>query len=182
MGYFLRYAFSVGLLIAAVAVNAQSKPGPKKLSWSDQFILDKQGKAFPMLDSFTTLNSKVYNFATSKRPAFVYISSESCLPCKFELPLYLEACKTYPAFDFVYFTTEEDSMAVLHKFGANAGLPNLYIISRPYGYFYDNQLFMNFPTKYFIDSKRKVETVQLGGYMVKEKVWEEWQPVLTHLQ
>jgi thiol-disulfide isomerase/thioredoxin len=164
---------------AALAVSAQA---PKKLSWSDQFILDKSGKAFPVQDSFVTLNGRVYNFTTSHRPAFVYISSESCLPCKFELPLYLEACKTYPGFDFVYFTTEEDSAAVLKKFGTEAGQPNLYIIARPYSYFYDNQLFMNFPTKYFIDSKRKVETVQLGGYMVKEKVLGEWQPVLTHLQ
>jgi thiol-disulfide isomerase/thioredoxin len=182
MRHLFRYIFGISFLTAAIAAGTHAQQPQKKLSWSDQFILDRSGKAFPIQDSFATLNGKVYNFRQSKRPAFVYISSESCLPCKFELPLYLDACKAYPGFDFVYFTTEEDSAAVLKKFGAQDKQPNLYIISRPYSYFYDNQLFMNFPTKYFIDSKRKVEIVQLGGYMVKEKVLDEWQPVLTHLQ
>jgi thiol-disulfide isomerase/thioredoxin len=155
---------------------------PKKLSWNDQFILDKSGKPFPVQDSFVTLNGKVYDFRKSIHPAFVYISSESCLPCKFELPLYMEACKQYPDFDFVYFTTDQDTMAVKNKFGKQFNIPNLYIVSRPYDYFYEHQLMLGFPTKYFINGKQKVETVQLGGYMVKEKVLEEWLPVLTHLQ
>ncbi len=179
MRYFLRYCFLTCLIACATATQAQQQ---KKLSWNDQFIIDKSGKAFPVQESFATLNGKVYDFANSKRPAFVYISSESCLPCKFELPLYLEACDERKDVDFVYFTTQEDSVAVLEKFGAQAGKPNLYIIARPYSWFYDNQLFLGFPTKYFINSKRKVETVQLGGYMVKEKVLGEWLPVLTRLQ
>ena len=61
-------------------------------------------------------------------------------------------------------------------------LPNLYIISRPYEYFYEQQLMLGFPTKYYVNSTGTVETVQLGGYMVEEKVFGEWQPVLSHLQ
>lgn len=179
MSYLFRYCLTAGLIALTCSAPAQQ---PKKLSWNDQFILDRSGKAFPIQEPFTTLNGKVYDFATSNRPAFVYISSESCLPCKFELPLYLEACEAHKEFDFVYFTTEEDSLSVLKKFGAQAGRPNLYIISKPYSYFYDNRLFLGFPTKYFIGSNRKVTMVQLGGYMVKEKVLDEWQPVLTHLQ
>lgn len=167
------------LFWVSASLFAQS---PKKLSWNDQFILDKSGKPFPVQDSFLALNGKVYDFRKNSRPAFVYISSESCLPCKFELPLYVETCKQYQGFDFVYFTTDPDTMAVKHKFGEQAGMSNLYIVCRPYEYFYEHQLMLGFPTKYFINSKQRVETVQLGGYMVKEKVLEEWLPVLTHLQ
>lgn len=154
----------------------------KKLSWNDQFIVDKSGKGFPVQDTFATLNAKVYDFKQGKRPAFVYISSESCLPCKFELPLYQEACDRYPEVDFVYFTTDPDTAAVKHKFGDGLNRPNLYVISRSYDYFYEHQLFLGFPTKYYIDSSHKVVTVQLGGWMDKDKVWGEWLPVLTHLQ
>lgn len=177
----MKYGFLFYLLLALLYTAPVAAQQPKKLSWNDQFILDKSGKPFPVQEAFATLNGRVYDFTKSSRPAFVYISSESCLPCKFELPLYLEACATYTDFDFVYFTTDPDTMAVKKKFGDQAGMPNLYIISRPYDYFYDHQLFLGFPTKYFISSAQKVETVQLGGYMVKEKVLEEWIPVLTRL-
>lgn len=174
-----RFVLNILLLIACATAGAQQQ---KKLSWNDQFILDKSGKAFPVQDSFGTLHAKGYDFSKAVRPAFVYISSESCLPCKFELPLYIEACKQYPAFDFVYFTTDPDTAAVEKKFGDDINLPNLYIVCKPYDYFYANQLMLGFPTKYFVDSKQRVKAVQLGGYMVKEKVLGEWQPVLTHLQ
>ena len=157
----------------------------KKLSWNDQFILDKSGKPYPAQDTLATLNNKVYNFSSATRPAFVYISSESCLPCKFELPLYIEACKQNPGFDFVYFDTDlepVDSAVIRKKFGSDLNLPNLYVLSEPYQYFYDHQLFLGFPTKYFIGSNRIVKTVQLGGWTVKEKVWAEWQPVLSELK
>jgi len=158
---------------------------PKKLSWNDQFILDKSGKPYPAQDKLPTLNGKMYDFTTTQRPAFVYISSESCLPCKFELPLYIEACKQYPQIDFVYFDTDldgVDSNAVIQKFGNDFKLPNLYVLNEPYQYFYDHQLFLGFPTKYYVGSNKVVKTVQLGGWTVKEKVWAEWLPVLSQLQ
>lgn len=156
----------------------------KKLSWNDQFILDRTGKPYPAKDSLFSLNRKSYNFNTTARPAFVYISSESCLPCKFELPLYIEACKQYPQIDFVYFDTDleqVDSAVIGNKFGADFNLPNLYVFTEPYSYFYERQLFLGFPTKYFVNSKGVVATVQLGGWTVKEKVWAEWLPVLSQL-
>lgn len=158
------------------------EPVAKKRSWNDQFILDKSGKPFPVQDSFGCLNGRRYDFRNPAHPAFVYISSESCLPCKFELPLYLEACTAHPEFDFVYFTTDPDTAGIKEKFGGHWNIPNLYVINRPYDYFYDRQLFLGFPTKYYMNSRGIVDTVQLGGYMVKEKVLEEWQPVLTRLQ
>ncbi len=173
---FFRYV----LIIFLALIN--STYAQKKLSWNDQFILDKSHKPFPMQDRFVSLNNGSYNFAEAHRPAFVYISSESCIPCKFELPLYIEACKQYPGFDFVYFTTDPDTEAVKKKFGQELNLPNLYIVCRPYEFFYENQLMLGFPTKYFVNSKKQVDTVQLGGFMVKEKVLEEWTPVLTRLQ
>jgi thiol-disulfide isomerase/thioredoxin len=172
----------IGFLLMCLASQPVSAQQKKKLSWSDQFILDHTGKPFPVQDTFATLNEKVYNFKAAEKPAFVYISSESCLPCKFELPLYIDACKQHPDFDFVYFTTDPDSDAVKKKFGEELDLPNLYIVCRPYDYFYDHQLMLGFPTKYYVSSKRKVISVQLGGYMVKEKVLGEWQPVLMQLQ
>lgn len=176
-----RLLIVIMVMLASGAGPLQAKQA-KKLSWNDQFILDKSGKPFPVQDSFISLNGKTYDFRVAVHPAFVYISSESCIPCKFELPLYVEACKQNPGFDFVYFTTDQDTKDIKKKFGADFNMPNLYILSRPYDYFYEHQLMLGFPTKYFISSKRKVETVQLGGYMVKEKVLEEWHPVLTHLQ
>lgn len=176
----LLYAGYISLLFLLAGHSAGA--WQKKLSWNDQFIVDKSGKAFPAKEAFATLNGKTYDFKAAQRPAFVYISSESCLPCKFELPLYLEACDRYPGFDFVYFTTDPDTAAVKHKFGDRLDRPNLYIIQKPYDYFYERQLFLGFPTKYYVRSDRKVETVQLGGWMDKEKVWGEWFPVLTHLQ
>lgn len=175
----LRTLICIVILFASFVVPAQQQ---KKLSWNDQFILDKCGKPFPIQDSFITLNKKVYDFRVNLHPSFVYISSESCIPCKFELPLYLEACKQYPDLDFVYFTTDPDTVSIKNKLGEAFNIPNLYIVMKPYNYFYENQLMLGFPTKYFINSKQKVEMVQLGGYMVKEKVLDEWEPVLTHLQ
>ncbi|WP_162902762.1 TlpA family protein disulfide reductase [Taibaiella koreensis] len=178
-----RFSFFLQSLVALLLLTTHGAYAQqKKLSWNDQFIIDKSGKPFPVQESFATLNRKVYDFKENKRPAFVYISSESCLPCKFELPLYLEACDRYKDFDFVYFTTDPDTTAVKHKFGDHIDRPNLYIISRPYDYFYDRQLFLGFPTKYYVSSDHKVTTVQLGGWMDTEKVWGEWLPVLTHLQ
>lgn len=172
----------IGILLICLSVQPVSAQQKKKLSWNDQFILDHTGKPFPVQDTFATLNGKVYNFATAGRPSFVYISSESCLPCKFELPLYIDACKKHPGFDFVYFTTDPDAEAVKKKFGKELNLPNLYIVCRPYDYFYEHQLMLGFPTKYYVNSERKVISVQLGGYMVEEKVLGEWQPVFTQLQ
>lgn len=157
----------------------------KKLTWNEQFVIEKTGKAYPAQDKLATLNGKSYDFTTANIPVFVYISSESCLPCKFELPLYIEACKQYPQFDFVYFDTDLetiDTAIIRKKFGADFNLPNLYVLYQPYDYFYEHQLFLGFPTKYFIGSDRIVKTVQLGGWMVKEKVLAEWQPVLSQLQ
>lgn len=172
-----------GLLIVTVlfVFTAKAQQQARKLSWNDQFILDKSGKPFPVQDSFISLNGKTYSFAGAVRPAFVYISSPTCLSCKFEFPLYLEACDTFRDIDFVYFTTEDDTTAALAKFGPQAQKENLYIIYRPYSFFYDNQLFLGFPTKYYVDSRKKVVTVQLGGYTVREKVLGEWLPVLNHL-
>lgn len=172
---------SLGLFVAVVAFGQQ----PKKLSWSDEFIIEKKGKPYPERDSFATLNQKAYNFNKSNRAAFVYISSESCLPCKFELPLYVEACKQYPQFDFVYFDTDLDGVdtaVIIKKFGEDLNLPNLYVIYQPYAYFYDKHLFYGFPTKYFVGSDGIVKEVQLGGWMDKVKVSGEWQPVLSKLQ
>ncbi|KAA5536864.1 thioredoxin family protein [Taibaiella lutea] len=157
----------------------------KKLSWNDQFIMEKKEKPYPERDSFVTLNQKNYNFNKKNRPAFVYISSESCLPCKYELPLYIEACKQYPQFDFVYFDTDLDGVdtaVIIKKFGDDLNLPNLYVMYEPYAYFYDRHLFYGFPTKYFVGSDGIVKDVQLGGWMDKVKVLAEWQPVLSKLQ
>jgi thiol-disulfide isomerase/thioredoxin len=172
------------LLLVTFRFTAFSQAA-KKLSWNDQFILDKSGKPYPAQDTLPTLNGKVYDFTSAKKPAFVYISSESCLPCKFELPLYIETCKQNPQIDFVYFDTDlemVDSAVVRKKFGDDFNLPNLYVLNEPYQYFYDHQLFLGFPTKYFIGSNRIVKTVQLGGWTVKEKVLNEWQPVLSELK
>ncbi|WP_118951344.1 TlpA family protein disulfide reductase [Taibaiella helva] len=177
-----KFLFYAGYILLFVLAGHEAAGQQKKLSWNDQFILDKSGKAFPVQESFATLNGKAYDFKAARRPAFVYISSESCLPCKFELPLYLEACDRYKDFDFVYFTTDPDTAAVRHKFDGHMDRPNLYIILRPYDYFYEHQLFLGFPTKYYVGSDHKVETVQLGGWMDKKKVWGEWLPALTHLQ
>jgi len=171
---------ALGLLLAVFSYGQQKK----KLSWNDEFILEKKGKPYPARDSFYTLNQKHYNFNKQHRPAFVYISSESCLPCKFELPLYIEACKQYPQFDFVYFDTDLDGLdtnVVIKKFGEDLNLPNLYVVYRPYSYFYDQHLFYGFPTKYYIGSDGLVKDVQLGGWMDKVKVLAEWQPVLSQL-
>lgn len=178
MHYFRLFLF---LLVTACCVAAAAQQRQKKLSWNDQFIIGHSGKPFPVQESYATIQDKSYDFTRASRPAFVYISSESCLPCRFELPLYLEACSRDTGFDFVYFTTDPDTAAVREKFGKHLALPNLYVILRPYDYFYDRGLFLGFPTKYFIGSNRLVDTVQLGGYMVKEKVLEEWTPVLTRL-
>lgn len=122
------FRFLICSFIAIFSVAGAQAQQQKKRSWNDQFILDKSGKPFPVQDSFTTLNDKVYDFRMAKHPAFVYISSESCIPCKFELPLYIEACKQYPSFDFIYFTTDQDTDAVEKKFGNDFKLANLYII------------------------------------------------------
>lgn len=171
---------AIGLLLTATSFAQQKK----KLSWNDAFIIEKKGKSYPVKDSFATLNQKTYNFNQKNRPAFVYISSESCLPCKYELPLYIEACKQYPQFDFVYFDTDLDGVdtnVIIKKFGEDLALPNLYVVYRPYSYFYDQHLFYGFPTKYFVGSDGLVKDVQLGGWMDKVKVLAEWQPALSQL-
>ena len=175
----------IGIVLSLFALVPSFGQESKKLSWSDEFIIEKKGKPYPERDSFRTLNQKNYNFNKTNPPAFVYISSESCLPCKFELPLYIEACKQYPQFDFVYFDTDLDGVdtaMVIKKFGDNLYLPNLYVMYQPYAYFFDKHLFYGFPTKYFVGSDGMVKDVQLGGWMDKVKVLGEWQPVLSKLQ
>jgi len=183
MKRFLVYAILLCSLLGLHTSSFGQQPA-KKLSWNDQFIQDRTGKPYPAQDSLLSLDGKMYRFGSASRPAFVYISSESCIPCKFELPLYIETCRQHPEFDFVYYDTdleEVDTAVIRKKFGEAVGLPNLYVTYRPYAYFYERQLFLGFPTKYFVGSDHLVKAVQLGGWTVKEKVLAEWEPVLSQL-
>jgi thiol-disulfide isomerase/thioredoxin len=165
-----------------VPLNSGAQSGLTAEQSRDKLVAGKIGKPFALHESMNTIDGKRYAFLNTERPAFVYIGEEYCIVCKFEFPVFLEMVQQFPGIDFIYLSTDGDSV-LKRKIGKEIILPNLYAIRVANNFLWDRDVAKVYPVKYFLNSKGIVMDAATGG-QTKDRglVREIWQPVLEALK